>query len=303
MINRLRKLREDKGLTLEEVGKGVGLAANTISRYETGKREPRLKTWQKLADFFSVSVSYLQGVDLNLDDMLKKIIPELHKEYFDNYLLLNGELPKSSFSINPSTTTTLNRLIEVKGIKKKPIDFYSKDDKRFALNPEIKKYWFGLLIPFVKGMFNNGWIFDNYISTNILIHFIDLKVTEQESKKESMSVLENYLIDLHYFAFDEPLHHLMNTSIKYSDFETAKEHFDKYFSFLEEVRDKVFSKSETEVLKKAFESRSRMEERYGDKMLIKKIKKQVNDGDTKLAHFLVETLNNWDDAYKEYMTK
>ncbi|XBP97373.1 helix-turn-helix transcriptional regulator [Lactobacillus crispatus] len=72
MINRLRKLREDKGLTLEEVGKGVGLAANTISRYETGKREPRLKTWQKLADFFSVSVSYLQGVDLNLDDMLKK---------------------------------------------------------------------------------------------------------------------------------------------------------------------------------------------------------------------------------------
>ncbi|XBP97372.1 hypothetical protein AAFS18_08330 [Lactobacillus crispatus] len=58
------------------------------------------------------------------------------------------------------------------------------------------------------------------------------------------------MIDLHYFAFDEPLHHLMNTSIKYSDFETAKEHFDKYFSFLEEVRDKVFSKSETEVLKK-----------------------------------------------------
>lgn len=303
--NRIAELRKNKKASQEDVAKALGITRQAISLYERGEHEPRLETWQKLADFFGVSVPYIQGIEpkLSAKDILKKIIPELHKEYFDNYLLLNGELPKDSFSISPSTTTTLNRLIEVKGIKKKPIDFYSKDDKQFILNPEIKKYWFDLLIPFVKGMFNNGWIFDNYISTNILIHFIDLKVTEQESKKESMSVLENYLIDLHYFAFDEPLHHLMNTSIKYSDFETAKEHFDKYFSFLEEVRDKVFSKSETEVLKKAFESRSRMEERYGDKMLIKKIKKQVNDGDTKLARFLVETLNNWDDAYKEYMTK
>ena len=304
-MNRIKEIRERKGIGQKELAEKINTSQQAISLYETGKREPRLETWKKLANFFGVSVPYIQGIEpkLSAKDILKKIIPELHKEYFDNYLLLNGELPKDSFSISPSTTTTLNRLIEVKGIKKKPIDFYSKDDKQFILNPEIKKYWFDLLIAFVKGIYNNGWIFDNYISINTLMHFIDLKVTEQESKKESMSVLENYLIDLHYFAFDEPLHHLMNTSIKYSDFKTAKEHFDKYFSFLEEVRDKVFSKSETEVLKKAFESRSRMEERYGDKMLIKKIKKQVNDGDTKLARFLVETLNNWDDAYKKYMSK
>lgn len=61
MTNRLKEIRESKGLTLEDVGKGVGLATNTISRYETGKREPRLETWQKLANFFGVSVPYLQG--------------------------------------------------------------------------------------------------------------------------------------------------------------------------------------------------------------------------------------------------
>ena len=35
MTNRLKEIRESKGLTLEDVGKGVGLATNTISRYET----------------------------------------------------------------------------------------------------------------------------------------------------------------------------------------------------------------------------------------------------------------------------
>ena len=62
MANRLRKIREDKGLTLEEVGKGVGLATNTISRYETGKREPKLETWIKLAKFFNVPVTYITGM-------------------------------------------------------------------------------------------------------------------------------------------------------------------------------------------------------------------------------------------------
>ena len=62
MKNRLKEIRTKKGLSLEQVGKGVGLATNTISRYETGKREPKLETWQKLADFFGVSVPYLQGI-------------------------------------------------------------------------------------------------------------------------------------------------------------------------------------------------------------------------------------------------
>lgn len=63
MKNRLKEIRTKKGLSLEQVGKGVGLATNTISRYETGKREPKLETWQKLASFFGLSVPYLQGID------------------------------------------------------------------------------------------------------------------------------------------------------------------------------------------------------------------------------------------------
>lgn len=61
MKNRIKELRQKNNLTLKELGQKVGLAINTISRYETGKREPKLETWQKLADYFNVSVSYLQG--------------------------------------------------------------------------------------------------------------------------------------------------------------------------------------------------------------------------------------------------
>ena len=61
MKNRIKELRQKNNLTLKELGQKIGMANNTISQYETGKREPKLETWQKLADFFGVSVPYLQG--------------------------------------------------------------------------------------------------------------------------------------------------------------------------------------------------------------------------------------------------
>lgn len=62
-MNRLRELRQKNNLTLKELGQKTGMANNTLSQYETGKREPKLETWQALADFFNVSVPYLQGID------------------------------------------------------------------------------------------------------------------------------------------------------------------------------------------------------------------------------------------------
>lgn len=62
-MNRIKEVRKKKGLSLQQVADAVGLGNNTISRYETGKREPKLETWQALADFFNVSVPYLQGIE------------------------------------------------------------------------------------------------------------------------------------------------------------------------------------------------------------------------------------------------
>ncbi|WP_281681164.1 helix-turn-helix domain-containing protein [Lactobacillus gallinarum] len=68
-MNRLKEVRKEKGYTLAAVAIIAGIANNTLSQYETGKREPKLEMWQKLADIYGVSVPYLQGIDNEIYDL------------------------------------------------------------------------------------------------------------------------------------------------------------------------------------------------------------------------------------------
>lgn len=61
-MNRLRRVRKQKGLTIKEVAEDVGIADNTLQKYETEKREPKKETWIKLADYYDVPVAYLMGL-------------------------------------------------------------------------------------------------------------------------------------------------------------------------------------------------------------------------------------------------
>ena len=63
--NRIKQLRLEQHKTQKEVGKAVGLSDRAIAHYEKGIREPKLETWIKLADFFGVPVSYLQGLTIS----------------------------------------------------------------------------------------------------------------------------------------------------------------------------------------------------------------------------------------------
>lgn len=60
-MNRIKQLRKKNKLTLIELGQKVDLPKGTLSRYESGTREPKPSTWEALANFFNVSVSYLKG--------------------------------------------------------------------------------------------------------------------------------------------------------------------------------------------------------------------------------------------------
>ncbi|MCT7687727.1 helix-turn-helix domain-containing protein [Lactobacillus crispatus] len=68
-MNRLKEMREVRGYTLDDVEGLMGIKRGTYSNYENGNTEPKLKTWQKLADFYGVSVPYLQG---RYDHLTKK---------------------------------------------------------------------------------------------------------------------------------------------------------------------------------------------------------------------------------------
>lgn len=73
-MNRLRECRKNKKLTLKQLSEELAknnlkISADALGKYERSDREPKLETWIKLADFFDVPVSYLQGLsDHNYND-------------------------------------------------------------------------------------------------------------------------------------------------------------------------------------------------------------------------------------------
>lgn len=77
-MNRIKEIRQEKNLSQTDIAKALGVTRQAISLYEKGDREPKLETWQKLADFFGVSVPYLQGIETSTED---RIINILNKYY------------------------------------------------------------------------------------------------------------------------------------------------------------------------------------------------------------------------------
>jgi len=58
---RLKELRKKKGISQLRLATDLNTTQNTISRYETGEREPGIAELIKMADYFNVSVDYLIG--------------------------------------------------------------------------------------------------------------------------------------------------------------------------------------------------------------------------------------------------
>ena len=56
---RLKQLRKQKNISQLKLAMDLDLTQNTISRYETGEREPGIAELIKIADFFNISVDYL----------------------------------------------------------------------------------------------------------------------------------------------------------------------------------------------------------------------------------------------------
>ena len=59
---RLNQLREEADLSIVELSRKIGsISQSTLSNYETGKREPKLKNLIELSRYFSCSTDYLTG--------------------------------------------------------------------------------------------------------------------------------------------------------------------------------------------------------------------------------------------------
>lgn len=56
---RLKEIRKAKGISQLKLAMDLNTTQNTISRYETGDREPGIADLIKIADYFDVSLDYL----------------------------------------------------------------------------------------------------------------------------------------------------------------------------------------------------------------------------------------------------
>ncbi len=58
---RLKEIRKSKGISQLKLAIDLHTNQNTISRYETGEREPGIYELIKIAEYFNVSIDYLVG--------------------------------------------------------------------------------------------------------------------------------------------------------------------------------------------------------------------------------------------------
>ncbi len=87
--SRLAFLRDQRGLTQEELASSLGISRAALSHYEKNRREPDTETLGKVADLFQVSIDYLVGrthqSTATLDPDVRQFTDEL--ELADDQLL------------------------------------------------------------------------------------------------------------------------------------------------------------------------------------------------------------------------
>jgi transcriptional regulator with XRE-family HTH domain len=86
--NRIAFLRDQRGLTQEELATSLGISRAALSHYEKNRREPDTETLSKVADLFQVSLDYLAGRTTQPTTTLDADI----RQFSDELELANNEL-------------------------------------------------------------------------------------------------------------------------------------------------------------------------------------------------------------------
>ena len=81
---RLKQLRKERHLTIEQLANELGTAKSTLSRYENGLREPKKDFLELLSSYFNVSYDFLLGItdtkqdnNNNIDNNLKEVLNDI----------------------------------------------------------------------------------------------------------------------------------------------------------------------------------------------------------------------------------
>lgn len=72
----LKDLRNEKGMTQEQLGEKIGVSNKTISRWETGKYMPPVDCLNMLSDIYNISINEILGGERASGDEFTKIAEE-----------------------------------------------------------------------------------------------------------------------------------------------------------------------------------------------------------------------------------
>lgn len=122
---RLKHLREDKGLIQRELAEKLNVSRATITQYENNNRFPDQEMLKKIASFFNVSIDYLLG----MTDIRKIKQNSNTKEKEDPNPLL-----KDFENLSPESQKELEKYLEL--LKLKENMEKSKDETSSALENE-----------------------------------------------------------------------------------------------------------------------------------------------------------------------
>lgn len=81
---RLKELRERRGLSQVALADKLGVSKSAVSMYERGERNPDFETLEIIADFFNVDMNYLLGKDDGSTYYLDPEAAEMAKEIFED---------------------------------------------------------------------------------------------------------------------------------------------------------------------------------------------------------------------------
>lgn len=198
-MNRLRELRKEKKLTLKEVSSqleqnNLKISPDALAKYERGDREPKLETWQKLADFFGVSVPYLQGIEPDFtevtEDTVNLFVEILNKYYF-------GKVPEYELATVKNIKFSVDKYLKLNHVSKYPADFYSVKETEFKVNKQIKEYWLKY--------------FTFVLETQTLVNRINRYIFNSKDKEQKTRGLANFI----FLAINKRMNNMFETDFGY----------------------------------------------------------------------------------------
>lgn len=75
IATQIRELRRSRGLSQEALASQLGVATNTISRWETGTYRPSIEDLEQLSRFFGISIQdFFPGEKPNENEQLVKLL-------------------------------------------------------------------------------------------------------------------------------------------------------------------------------------------------------------------------------------